>query len=861
MRITKMVLLVNSLLWVVTPGSAAAPEPAKEGAAGCRELALGSRVDLHSPSSVYVFDTADGLRAVSWTNQLTAHELGLGAGPEVEFDLGLPGQPLKTPKLRVTKSPTPAECAAGQAVFELTADDPPASVIVTYRSDATRPVLRKFVKITNCSGQEWDRLLNIRLGEYAITKRAYAPAGDERGFPVYLDDQYFMTLAHPAGLAHVHDGKVVLQQYPGARLAPGATFECIEAVYGVATVGSARQAFLDHLTSRMRRTVRGHDKPYAIFEPFGARPGGDFNETEPFVLDSIAQVGQGQRDAGCHFDLYSVDFWVDYHGTLKECDPKRFPRGLQPIRAELDKLDTALGLWIDSSFAQWSIGGNPQVQGCLNVDPNRPETQREVSWGRQSFCRATEPIKSMYTDAFRHHVREHGVRLLKFDNLASVCVNPNHDHLPGVYSTEPIYDAVIDFLRALDRECPDVFLMLYWGYRSPWWLLHGDTLFDSGLGIEAASPSTFPAPHARDSVTQRLDQAQWHAGDVPPLGKDSLGIWLSDWGWNSSIGKERWQEGLVMDLCRGSLLAQPWSDTPWLSPPERQQMAEFIALLKARPECFRQPRFIVGDPRRDEPYGYCCSDGARAFVALYNCAWKDNAITLRLNPDWGLPAGRRWELYRWYPDTAKLLGGTEGLPETAVIGLRPFDVVLLEVVPLGQTPTLDRAFETRPLPVCFQVASQSVDIDVRYVQDRPDPAEMSAPTAVDPAQTGATGATGPTTPIPARSQPASARLVVCGRVPAAPQGGLVVVTVEMMSRSGTPTELRNVGEHFSANGRLDGQPAAWQPVLGTATYPSCWQAWRLALGPATQAREIALHITADIAPDVDLRCRGYFIAR
>ncbi len=152
------------------------------------------------------------------------------------------------------------------------------------------------------------------------------------------------------------------------------------------------------------------------------------------------------------------------------------------------------------------------------------------------------------------------------------------------------------------RSVRDVFLMGYWGYRSPWWLLHADTLFDSGMGIEAASPSDQPAAYARDSVTQKLDQAQWRAvqvGDVPVLGKDSLGVWLSDWGWNSQIGKERWENGFVMDICRGSLLAQPWSDAAWLSPPERKQMAEFIALLKARPECFGNPRFILGDPNEE----------------------------------------------------------------------------------------------------------------------------------------------------------------------------------------------------------------------------------------------------------------------
>ena len=45
----------------------------------------------------------------------------------------------------------------------------------------------------------------------------------------------------------------------------------------------------------MGRVVRVHDRPYAIFEPFGARPGGSFDETEEFVLDSIAKVAEAPR--------------------------------------------------------------------------------------------------------------------------------------------------------------------------------------------------------------------------------------------------------------------------------------------------------------------------------------------------------------------------------------------------------------------------------------------------------------------------------------------------------------------------------------------------------------------------------------
>ena len=45
----------------------------------------------------------------------------------------------------------------------------------------------------------------------------------------------------------------------------------------------------------MRRVVRGHDKPYAIFEPFGGKPDGQWTETEPFLLDNLDKLAEGQR--------------------------------------------------------------------------------------------------------------------------------------------------------------------------------------------------------------------------------------------------------------------------------------------------------------------------------------------------------------------------------------------------------------------------------------------------------------------------------------------------------------------------------------------------------------------------------------
>jgi hypothetical protein len=801
------------------------------------------RVTLESPAFAFTLDANDGLRAVVWENRLTGRTLDLGNGPEVAFDIGLPDQPLVTPKLRVTGLPAAGQASAGEAVFTLEADEPAARVTVTYRWSAGEPVLRKFVTIENCGGATWDQLLNVRLGDYATGtakltggELQVAPSFRERahrigglqGFPVYAGDEFFLSLAHPAGWANQEPGKVSLRHYPGAVLEPGESRDCMEAVYGVGVAGQARAAFVAHIRSRMRRVLRGHDRPYAIFEPFGGRADGAvaerhrtpdaayaagnlFDENEPYLLDMIARVAEGQHNADGRFDFTSFEFWVDHKGDIKRADPWRFPNQFERIKAALRETGIAPGLWLDSSFCGWSIGGNPATKPAIvqAVAPDFFEGDAWKQWETQAyFCRATEPVRSMYTEGFLHHIRENGVRLLKFDNFNSQCSNPAHNHLPGVYGNEATHEAVIKCYLELDAACPDVFIMLYWGYRSPWWLLHADTMFETGVEMEAASPGHMPALYVRDGVTRKLDQGHLFARDVPWLGTDSLGVWLSHWGgWNSGIGPERWQEGVVMDICRGHALAQIWTDPGWLTPPERRQVHEFIALMKAQPACFTNARLILGDPWKAEPYGYSCSNGRRAFLAINNGTWEDRTVTLDLGPAWGLECDGPWDIYRWYPDPARLVGGVEGFIGAAPIAMRPFEVVLLEVVPRGEAPSLPRTFREEPLRTGFSEASCAVPVQV------------------------------------AEPETAGEPWTVSGTIPASAAGGIFAVVLELADESGQPLELGNLGSFFAAEATVAGAPAMAQPALGPEGYPSSWQTWRIAVPPGAPTQSFAVCIT------------------
>jgi hypothetical protein len=80
-------------------------------------------------------------------------------------------------------------------------------------------------------------------------------------------------------------------------------------------------------------------------------------------------------------------------------------------------------------------------------------------------------------------------------------------------------------------------------------------------------------------------------------------------------------------------------------------------------------------------------------------------------------------------------------------------------------------------------------------------------------------------------------------------------------RGGTPAAVGNVGSHFSAHGTLGGQVAEWTPVVGKATYPAPWQAWRIALPPASHGRPFELSITTTLPSNLGWTYQAHFVAK
>jgi hypothetical protein len=228
----------------------------------------------------------------------------------------------------------------------------------------------------------------------------------------------------------------------------------------------------------------------------------------------------------------------------------------------------------------------------------------------------------------------------------------------------------------------------------------------------------------------------------------------------------------------------------------------------------------VGNPWKNEPYGYACSNGKRAFVALNNCTWKDVALTLELNPSWGLPDAQAFDLYRWYPHPAQLIPDGGNGSKQWRLALRPFEIVLLEALPAGEPPSLNRRFTTLPNPGAFQEPSREIVIE-------------------------ATGT--------------SSGMAIKGKLPKCGTPGTLAIVVRM-ERGSMAFMSFAVGKNFGMHGHLAGSDVECCPVLGKSLAgAACWQAWRVPVeaSPVTRAFEFILN--SSFEKDVVLTAAAHFV--
>lgn len=511
----------------------------------------------------------------------------------------------------------------GRASIPVVSPSSGLSAVLRYWAEGD--LLRKQVEVANPTAEHVD-LLDIRIDVYSVGGGGFCGGG--RGQPVFAD-WAVAGIEHPAGVAHVlGNGAAETWQWPGRRLRPGERYESATSLVVGADTGTSRRRFADYLLqARPRRRER-----LIVYSPLGwydfTNPGDPRPElTQELVTENLDVLEAASRD-GVNFDVYMFDDWWE-PSDLSRFRLRTFPDGPGPLVERIRRLGLGAGLWVAPSRALWSARDLPGGKRSLANDLESESVQYDLgdgwSWDdefaglflrEERFCLASEPFGSHFRAAIPEVAAELELDLLKLDGVITHCTSAAHDHLPGRWSVEPCMDRLLRTVEAVRAARPEIFIVWYWAARSPFWLLHGDMIFDKGLKMEAATPSSTPALNARQSGNLNIDQAIRTVPHIPLSLQDSLGVWIGDVAWCNYLGKEGWLDALVLDEARGSTMVQIWGDLSLLERAERRRLAIEVERARATSD-FLSTHALGGDPWRADVYGYGRQTSEGGYVATY----------------------------------------------------------------------------------------------------------------------------------------------------------------------------------------------------------------------------------------------------
>lgn len=642
-------LFVGLLLWVAI-GTVA---PAAEDTAWVKRS--GGEIGLGNKWLEVWFQTAGkGCSAVRLVHHLAKRTIPLRSD---DFSLGIEGRKALT-AADFTFQDAHEETIPGgkRLVLRLQNADPGAQLDVVYELGNTDFFLRRRLELTA------NKPLDLRQVDIWLAGLDANCSHQGFGEPVFLDDT-FWGVEFPAGHNQFAAGAVKLTQFPG-RTADRFTSKPV--VLGASEPGRVARRFQQYV-----ETFRITPPATALFVNYNTwwtlMPPAEKNTLE--LLDLLKR--KLYDPYGESIDTFTIDDGWDLKNSLWEIDPKRFPRGFDPLVEPLRSMRARQGIWLSPSsgynHAPWlsthGYKANSNPRYICQSDPN---------YRRDIVNRVTELA------------RKYDVAFFKFDGFCATCEAKDHAHLPGPYAREANVDAYIELLTAVRRARPGIYLDPTCGiWLSPWWLRYADSLWGE---VSGDYPDiVVPAPVVRDSATTTRDamfrqRCREHPG-FPPAAIEHLGIIV--------ITPEKWEDNAAIVAGRGCRLLTLYVNPEHFAQGDRDWafLASLLKWVRHNAETLQRTELILGDPMKREPYGYAHFRGSRGILAVRNPFIEPKTLALRLDESLGWtglkstasPPGDRFVARIVYPRREVLSALRYG--DVLRLSLGAYETLLVEIEP------------------------------------------------------------------------------------------------------------------------------------------------------------------------------------
>jgi hypothetical protein len=385
------------------------------------------------------------------------------------------------------------------------------------------------------------------------------------------------------------------------------------------------------------------------------------------------------NERGLKLDAFVLDDGWDVYQSEWKLNAEQFPNGLPPVSAALRRIGSQLGIWIGPiggySHRDWRIGW---------MKANGYEVVGD------QFCVAGEKYHALLKERVTDFVRKNGTRYFKWDGIQFSCSEPDHGHLPDIYSRRAVMEAVIDLCQTARKQGPEVFLNITSGtWLSPWWLKYANTIWMQGSDYGYAN---VPSISRRDSaMTYRdtvlyddlVDKKFW----FPIANLMTHGIIK---GHLQKLGGEaepldKFTDNALLYFARGISMGELYISPDLLTDEEWDALALSIQWAKDRFPILDSTEMVGGNPEGRYPYGYVHFEGKRGIIAARNPFMEPKTLKMELSPALGLdPLATDLVVDKVYPVrhiSPDLIPAGVDLE----IPLEGYETVVYEIYPLEET--------------------------------------------------------------------------------------------------------------------------------------------------------------------------------
>lgn len=526
---------------------------------------------------------------------------------------------------------------------------------------------RTVVKVTNTSKDPLALVRIVMLDEAVVNmdRGTARVVGDFSGSPV-VTDRRFYGVEHPLAENRVAGGRVRCALPLMQPLQPGesVTASLVTGTYRPGQLRRDFQAYIEHERARPYGPFLHHNNWY------NRGCGRKFTEAE--VLEDIAVFARelverrGVRLDGIVLD----DGWDDVNSLWRF--HTGWPVGLKNVTAAAAKIGATPGIWL-SPWGGYSKAHDARIAAAA---PQGFEMRGK------NFSLAGPRYYKRFSELCTSVVRADGVGYFKFDGIGSIEETGRIDPAAG-----RDFDAMLRLVHELRALRPDIYVSQTTGtWPSPWWLFHVDNIWRdgedhgfTGVGTNRQQWMTYRDQETFRNVVRR--------GPLFPINSLMIhGVLYAEKPaqLNTDPGADFTSEVRTYFGC-GTQLQELYLTPSLLTPRNWDDLAAAARWSRANTRTLSDVHWIGGDPGKLEAYGWAAWSPEKGIVTLRNPSDHAATFTLDVAAAFELPIGApsTFRVSSPYEDAPAPIGSLRA-GSAAEIKLRPFEVLVLECVPLGR---------------------------------------------------------------------------------------------------------------------------------------------------------------------------------